>query len=176
MTQVADKKVVLNYDMTLAEMLEACGVVAKPDPYVAEVLTEEYFPINGSGEVAMPTLERIGSERGVVGPDRLRGIFKEKGLRPATLAELLMFVVNNPEEATAHAIAALSPTYITPVGRFKDWHGGCARNFVPAIINRTRYHNGGWLVRAGTPEIWLASANKNWYRTSVDWRFAVLPE
>jgi len=175
MTQAVAKKVVLNYDMTLADMLKVCEAVGKVDPYITEVMTEEHFPINGVGEVAMPTLERMRPERGVGGPDRLRSILKEKGLRPATLAEMLMFMVNNPEEAAAHAIAALSPANITPVGRFKVWHGGCPRRFVPTIINRTRFHNGGWLVRAGTPEIWLTPENKNWYRSSVDWHFAVLP-
>lgn len=175
MTQAVAKKVVLSYDMTLADMLKECEAVGKIDPYITEVMTEEHFPITGAGEVAMPTLEGMGPQRGVVGPDRLRSILEERGLRPATLAEMLMFMVNNPEEATAYAIAALSPAHITPVGRFKVWHGGCPRRFVPTIINRARFHNGGWLERPGTPEIWLTPESHDWSRCGVNWHFAVLP-
>lgn len=171
-------KIALNYSMSLADMLTVCESVAKVDPIAIDVVTEEYFPIEGHGQVLMPALERLWSRTGAIGADRARSMLKEKGLRPATLPEMLMFVVNNPEETIEHAIVALSPVTITPTGRFKTWYMGYPRSFVPTIINRTRKHNGAWLERVGKPEIWLASEHGSWFGgdCSTPWHFAAVPE
>jgi hypothetical protein len=175
MQQTTGTKIVLNYSMSLPDMLTVCEPVAKVDPVAVDVVNEDYFPIKGVGDVLMPFLERLWVRTGTLGADRARSMLKEKGLRPATIPEMLMFTVNHPEEVLEHAIVALSPVNITPTGRFKAWYMEYPRYFVPTILNRTRYHNGSRLERAGTPEIWLAPEQGSW-NTSIDWYFAAVPE
>ncbi|MEZ4195632.1 MAG: hypothetical protein R3B53_04575 [Candidatus Paceibacterota bacterium] len=153
MTQLS-QKVILNYSMSLADMLTACNMSAV-DPIASEVVTDEYFPSKAREWLQCRSWKDLG-EKWLYRADRARSILMEKGLRPATLPEMLMFMVNNPEEATNHAIVALSPATISPVGRFKNWYMEYRRSFVPTIINHTRFHNGARLERVGKPEIWLA--------------------
>lgn len=179
MEQATATKVALTYSMSLAEMLRACEHVGKVDHLAAEMLSEENFLIQGEGKVAMPFLERIWSRsNNDIGSERAREILKERGLRPATLPELLMYMVNNPEEATTRALVALSPTVLTPIGGFKIWYGEQTLPYVPIIINRKRHHNGAQLVRAGEPEICLTCVYGSWsgYHSNTDWHFAVVPE
>ncbi len=177
MAQAVATKIVLSYSMSLADMLTACKHIGKVDPFTVDTVTEDNFPISGEGEVLMPFLERLRAGTDTIGTNRARTLLNEKKLRPATLPELLMFMGSNPEEATKHPIVALSPVTITPTGDFKVWHGECQQSFVPTIINRTRFHDGSQLVRAGEPEIFLVPefGTSFGHRSSMDWYFAVLP-
>jgi hypothetical protein len=89
------------YDMSLADM-----VVAGQYGWKSDIFTAMNFPIEGSGEVAMPNLHHFGR---FIGTESAVKELANLGLRPATLPELLLFGANQSEEQKRHSIVALDP-------------------------------------------------------------------
>ena len=178
MEQTVANKTVLDYSMSIAEMLEACSHVGEVNHPDVKTLMERHFPSRGTGEVLMPSLEHLRVTSGSLGPELARKMLKEKKLRPATLPELMMYVVNNPEEASLDPVVALSPVEIPITPYIEHWFGKWPGLFVPVFTNYTRFHNGTRLVRPGTQVFNLVPEQKSWHgsRCSTNWRFAVVPE
>lgn len=102
--------VIVDYGMSLADMIWA----GKYD-WVNSDITSEHFPITGSGKIegdlVLVHLNRSAST------DEVRKELESRGLRPATIAELLAFGVKYPNKQREFPIIALGSVWQRPVGR-----------------------------------------------------------
>ena len=94
----------VNYDLSLREMIRA----GKYD-YTNEDITAQNFPVKGSGQEKV-AIELVHFNRDMEAKEVLKE-FEKKGLRPATLAELLAFGVAYPEQQRDFPIVELGSVW-----------------------------------------------------------------
>lgn len=94
----------VNYDLSLREMISA----GKYD-YTNEDITAQRFPVKGSGQEKV-AIELVHFNRDMEAKDVLKE-FEKRGLRPATLAELLAFGVAYPEQQRDFPIVELGSVW-----------------------------------------------------------------
>jgi hypothetical protein len=93
-------KIVVDYSMTLKDMISACGCDSK-NSYI----TEKYFPISGVGKKKI-NVELVKLNRSISSGDACTQI-DSIGFRPATIEELLAFGTKFPWFQQEFAIYAL---------------------------------------------------------------------
>lgn len=93
-------KIVIDYLMTLEEMIVAGGYDWKHD-----AITSERFPLSGEGKVER-IVELIHFNR-TISSDEVERELDKMGLRPATIEELLAFGATFPETQRKSSIVAL---------------------------------------------------------------------
>ncbi len=104
-------KVVVDYSMTLAEMIASGRYDWKNDD-----ITTERFPVKGKGKVET-TVELIHLNR-VIATDEVKKEIDKMGMRPATMEELLAFGATFPEVQRRFPIIALGS--VSQLGDFRD--------------------------------------------------------
>jgi len=92
--------IVVDYRMSLHEMIEAGGY-----DYVNDDINAERFPISGTGTMSLD-LELVHIGRSI-SSDAAEKELEKRGLRPATIAELLAFGAAHPEVQRSLPIVAL---------------------------------------------------------------------
>jgi hypothetical protein len=102
-------KVVVDYSQTLADMIAA----GKYD-WVNSDITQEHFPVKGEGkvesELVLVHLNRTASTEEVLKE------LDNRGLQPATIAELLAFGAKYPDKQKEFPIIALGSVWQPPHG------------------------------------------------------------
>lgn len=127
-------KLTVNYDQSLAEMIAA----GKYD-WVNGDITQKNFPVKGKGQVELP-LELVHFGR-LVGSDEVLAECERRGLRAATLPELLALGAAYPDPQRQFPIVALG----------SSWRDRVGDRFVPLLAVdgrgrglRLRWFEGEW--------------------------------
>jgi len=106
------KKYVVNYDITLEEMIDAVHFNS-PD----ERVDEKHFPISGSGKVEFAPIiyqpEKSHYSDGDLLGTHMVQYMEERGARPAKIEELLAYAALNPEKDDKCLIALGSTTKLS---------------------------------------------------------------
>jgi len=96
--------VIVNYSKSLAEMIQA----GKYD-WVNSDITDKHFPVKGSGRVEL-NAELIHYGKCMCSDTIIQDL-DQRGLRPATLAELLAFGEKYPDEQRKYTIVELGSVW-----------------------------------------------------------------
>lgn len=113
--------ITVDYTRTLKQM-----IVAGCYDWTNEDITAGHFPISGTGKVTVG-LELVHLDR-IVSTSEVLCALEERGLRPATLVELLAFGEKYPEEQRKYPIVALGSAWQSPRGRHVPYlHRGDAK-------------------------------------------------
>ena len=98
-------RIVVDYSRSLAEMISA----GKYD-WVNSDITADHFPIKGSGKAELnPEIIHYGK---YMSSDDIVRDLDQRGLRPATLAELLAYGEKYPDEQRKYPIVALGSVWL----------------------------------------------------------------
>jgi len=96
--------VIVDYSKSLAEMIRAGNY-----DWVNSNITVKHFPIQGQGQVELD-IELVHYDRAMSSEDVIHDL-DQRGLRPATLLELLAFGAKYPEKQREFPIVALGSVW-----------------------------------------------------------------
>ena len=97
---IEGRRITIDYGLTLADMIAA----GRYD-WTNSDITAKRFPLNGGGKVDV-AVELVHFDRSISSDDAIAEM-RRRGLRPATLAELLAYGAKFPEEQCKFPIVAL---------------------------------------------------------------------
>ena len=103
-------RITVDYGKSLAEM-----ILAGHYDWTNSNITEKRFPVKGSGKVELD-LELVHYDHNFSSDDAVKEMAK-RGLRPATIEELLAFGVKYPEEQLKFPVVALGSSARVDGGR-----------------------------------------------------------
>ena len=126
--------IVVDYSRSLAEMIKAGHY-----DWVNSDITDKHFPVKGSGKTKL--VPEIIHYNKYMSSDAVIQDLDQRGLRPATLAELLAYGEKNPDEQHKYPIVALGSVW-----RFwlSSRDVACLCSFASERKLDLSYWDGGW--------------------------------